>query len=252
MLIAVGASFFAGFRSVVVLILIILAFQFYFEGLFRTRLFPIMAGLTVFGLVFVSLYADKMPLAMQRSVSFLPVNVDSSVRADAVGSTEWRVEMWDVVWKEVPKYLIVGKGYAIDPIEIDMTEDASHLGLVSSSEVSMLAGDYHSGPLSVLIPFGIPGFVAFLWVVIAGFRVLHLNYRYGDEKLRRLNTALLSYYMANCVSFFFIFGGFSNQLVIFLGAVGLSVSLNGGLKRKPVLTDRRRDTAQQPYAIEVR
>ncbi len=52
--------------------------------------------------------------------------------------------------------------------------------------------------------------------------------------------------------FFFIFGGFSNQLAIFLGVVGLSVSVNGGLKRKPVLTDRRRDTAQQPYAIEVR
>jgi hypothetical protein len=68
--------------------------------------------------------------------------------------------------------------------------------------------------------------------LIAGFRVLYSNYCYGDAGLRRTNSVLLSYYLANGVSFFFIFGALSSQLYIFLGAVGLSVSLNGGVKRK--------------------
>jgi hypothetical protein len=32
----------------------------------------------------------------------------------------------------------------------------------------MYAGDYHNGPLSILIPFGLFGMIAFLWLLGAG------------------------------------------------------------------------------------
>ena len=229
----VGAGFFSGFRSSLMLGFLIFAFQFYFEGLLRTRFCLAMIALAIAGFVSLLLFANRMPMAVQRSVSFLPINVDSSVRADAIGSSEWRYEMWAIVWKDVPKYLIIGKGYGIDPTEMDLTKEAIHMGLISSFEESILAGDYHNGPLSVLVPFGIIGCVAFVWVLIAGFRVLFSNYRHGDDRLRRINSVLLSYFLANCFSFLFIFGAFSSQLFVFFGAVGLSVSLNGGVKRKP-------------------
>ena len=107
------------------------------------------------------------------------------------------------------------------------------MGMINSYEQAMLAGDYHSGPLSVIIPFGIGGVVAFLWVLIAGFRILLSNYRFGDARLRRINSVILAYYLAYCISFFLIFGAFNSQLFIFLGAAGLSISLNGGVKRAP-------------------
>ena len=47
----VGASFFAGFRSIFVLLFLIFAFQFYFEGLFRTHILPIVVGLAVCGFI---------------------------------------------------------------------------------------------------------------------------------------------------------------------------------------------------------
>jgi len=68
--------------------------------------------------------------------------------------------------------------------------------------------------------------------------------------VRRLNTVLLSYYLANCINFFLIFGALSSSLMIFLGICGFSVSLNGGVrrrtavKRKPV--PARRALAMQP------
>ena len=37
--VTIGASFFAGYRSILMLLFLIFAFQFYFEGLLRTRLF---------------------------------------------------------------------------------------------------------------------------------------------------------------------------------------------------------------------
>jgi hypothetical protein len=249
----IGASFFAGFRSILGLLFLVFAFQFCFEGLLRTRLFPIMVVLAISGFVLLLLFANRMPLSVQRAVSFLPVNMDSEILEDAKGSSEWRFQMWSIVWKDVPKYLIVGKGYSFDPTEMELTKQGIQLGTLSSFEEAMLAGDYHSGPLSVIIPFGIIGSVAFVWVLIAGFRVLYSNYRHGDARLSRINSVLLSYYLANVVSFCFIFGSFSNQLFIFLGAVGFSVSLNGGVHRKPRSVLERRDySLPQPLAIEVR
>ena len=182
----VGAAFFAGFRSVMIILLMIFAFQFYFEGLMRTHFLPIVVGLAICGVAPILLFSESMPISVQRAISFLPVNVDSEVLVDAKASSDWRFDMWAVVFQELPKYLIVGKGYAIDPDEITAAADAARMGTsISEFEGSMIAGDYHSGPLSVIIPFGIAGSVAFIWILIAGYRVLHSNYRYGDARLRR-------------------------------------------------------------------
>ena len=52
--------------------------------------------------------------------------------------------------------------------------DESQQGLAISS-------DFHNGPLSVIIPLGIWGVIAVLWLMIAGIWVTYCNYRYGDE-----------------------------------------------------------------------
>jgi hypothetical protein len=230
----ITGSCFAGYRSAFMLLILIFAFQFYFEGLLRTRLFPVMVGLAFFGFVTVLLFANKMPPSVQRTISFLPVNVNPDILANARGSTDWRLDMWAVLVKDIPKYLIIGKGYVIDPVDIDAAAEDARMGIPTDDfGGSLAAGDYHSGPLSLIISFGLLGTIGFLWVLFAGFRVLHSNFRYGDERLRRINCVLLSLFLGNAVSYFFIFGAFDSQLYIFLGAVGFCVSLNGGVKRKP-------------------
>jgi hypothetical protein len=249
------AGFLAGYRWMAALLLLIVAFQFYFEGLFRSRVFVVAAACAVVALVAMVFLGDRMPLSVQRALSFLPENVvtlNSEVREDAAGSSDWRFQMWSAVWRDVPKYLLVGKGYTFDPTEMDLTLDAIRAGILPSFEEAMLAGNYHSGPLSVIVPFGILGAVAFLWVLWAGFRVLYLNYKYGDERLRKLNTVLLSYYVAYCISFFATFGALSFQLYVFLGTIGLSVSLNRGVSPKPrTFTEEPRILARS-FAIEAR
>jgi hypothetical protein len=228
----IGATLFAGFRSAMATMFLIFVFEFYFEGLVRTHYLPIVVGLAICGFIPILFFSQAMPATVQRAISFLPVNVDSDILEDTKASSEWRYEMWAEVWKEVPKYLIVGKGYSINPGEILAVNDAIRAGAASSFEGSMIAGDYHNGPLSIVVPFGIPGVLGFLWVLVRGYRVLSWNLRFGDARLRRINSALLSYYLAYCISFFFIFGAFNGQLYIFLGICGFSVSLNGGVKRR--------------------
>jgi hypothetical protein len=163
------------------------------------------------------------------------VDVSPEVRAETAGSSQWRFEMWRVVRPEIPKYLLVGKGYAIDPTDLYLASEAVDLGVLPNYTVAITVGDYHNGPLSVLIPFGIWGALAFLWLLGAGIKVLYCNRRYGDSRLRLINDLLFGYFLTQCLFFFFIFGDLSSQLSLFLGMLGLSISLNGGVCRKPAV-----------------
>jgi hypothetical protein len=229
---AFTAGLFSGFRSQITFMGALFVVQFMVEGLWRTRLLPILALLGVLGLTPLLFFANKMPMAVQRTLAFLPINIDYNARADAKGSSEWRYEMWRVVWPEVPRYLWLGKGYAIDPVDLYLTGEASRMGILSNYEGAILAGDYHNGPLSVLMPFGIFGAIAFLWLLGAGIKVLYCNCSYGDPRLKSINSLFLAYFLTQCLFFFFVFGALSSQLSAFLGILGLSISLNAGVCRK--------------------
>ncbi len=62
---------------------------------------------------------------------------------------------------------------------------------------------------------------------------------------------LLSFYMANIVSFVFIFGAFNSQMYIFLGIVGFGVSVNGGVRRQiRLVAEPVRGSVTRAFAIE--
>ena len=227
-----AASLSGGFRTIFVLIALACAFSFYFEKLLRTRLF---VGLVVCGIVagaFLIPFAKHLPLPLQRAMTVIPgLPLDPVARFDAEQSSDWRLRMWAVLWPQVPQYLLLGKGYSINLADLELTQELIKRGLAESSQASILAGDYHNGPLSVLIPFGLPGAITFLWFLIAGLWTLHSNYRYGDERLSRINIFLLAIYLARTVLFLTIYGGFYGDIVLLCGVVGFSISLNRGIRR---------------------
>src|SRR5258708_29570167 len=108
-----------------------------------------MAGILVtgFGVAFMS----KLPLSVQRSLSFLPVEIDPQAKIDAAGTLDWRVQMWKVVIKDVPKYLIIGKGYGFSGTDYLLTQEAIKRGVFAAYEDTLVSGNYHSGLLTILI-----------------------------------------------------------------------------------------------------
>ncbi len=98
--------------------------------------------------------------------------------------------------------------------------------------MTAMVGDYHNGPLSVIIPFGIWGVIGWLWFLATATRALYLNYRNSDPQLKTINRFLFAYFVARIIFFFFIFGGFYSDLAIFTGIVGLSISLNNGIRKR--------------------
>ena len=91
----------------------------------------------------------------------------------------------------------------------------------------MYAGDYHNGPLSVLMPFGLFGMVALLWFFYRGTGLLRHYYRFGDPALARINAFLFALFLARVLSFLIVSGSIYSDMFSFTGLLGLAVSLNG-------------------------
>jgi hypothetical protein len=223
---SVGISMFAGFRSAFILFVMTFAFLFYLERLHRTWLLvPVIFVLLTGGGLLV-LVASRLPFAVQRSLAFLPIPLDPVAKMDAQGSTGWRLQMWMDVVPEIPRYLILGKGYSFNA-----NDQARARGNMESFE---LVGDYHSGPLSVILPFGIFGSIAFVWLLLAAGRVIYQNYKFGDPAFHNINIFLFAYFVVKAIFFFIIFGSLHSDLPLFLGLLGLSISLNGGVVKPGV------------------
>jgi hypothetical protein len=226
---AILAGMYGGFRSSLVLFMLTFAILFCLEGLWRTRmLLYVVAGLLVAGLGLAS-FSEDLPLSMQRAMSFLPVKVDPMAEHDAQGSTEWRIEMWKKLLPEIPQYLFKGKGYSLDPQDMYLMNESVRRGYATSADFAASVGDYHNGPLSIIIPFGLYGVVGFGWFFIAGIWVVHRNYRYGRGDLQRINTFIYAFYLAKVIFFVVIFGSMYSDMFQFVGLVGFNVALNGGV-----------------------
>jgi len=229
---AVGVSLFGGFRSIIVLLAGLFVLLFCFEGLHRSRLLPsfLLGGMLLMGLSLP--FAYRLPLSVQRCLTVIPfARVDPLVRVDAIGSTDWRLRMWSVLWHEVPKYLWVGRGCAEDASDYYLAAESLKRGFAEDFEMALVAGDYHSGPFSVVLPFGLPGVAAFGWFLWAATRVLYRNFRYGDPAFKRINSFLFAFFLAKMLYFLILFGSLHSDFVGFVGLVGMSISLNRGVAK---------------------
>jgi hypothetical protein len=225
-LLSIVTGLYCGYRAAMLLFLFTMAFQFYFEGLCRLRNLAIVAGVVIVVGAALVPNVQKLPFVIQRTLSFLPLPVNPVVKMDAEISSDWRWRMWQDLLPSVPKYALLGKGYGFDPDEQFQTM----AGINSFDEgfsSSTLAGDYHSGPLSLMISFGLAGFCGFVWFVLASLKYMYRAMRNGDPELRPLNTLLLAFFAARVAQYCLVYGMFPIDIAALAGLVGFSVSLNG-------------------------
>jgi hypothetical protein len=230
----IGASAFSGYRSTPVIIGLTLVALFFAERLYRTSLLPKIAAAGVLSMVLLMAFATSLPFSVQRSLSFLPgIRVDPNVRAESRGSIEWRQQMWRALLPDLPKYFWLGKGYSLNLTDQYLAFEAQRRYRVPNYYTALQAGNYHNGPLSVYVPLGSLGLLAFVALLWVSIRALYLNSRYGAEELRTINRLLFAAFVGRSIFFIFGFGAIAVELYIFTGIVGLSVALNRGICRKP-------------------
>src|SRR5215469_13478 len=208
--------FFGGFRSALISVGATVIIQFFLEGLHRTKLMPFVIVFSLACIVAAVPLASRLPFTFQRTLAILPeswIELSPDARLSAQATTDWRIEMWKGLLPTIPKYLLVGKGYAITMDDFQfMGNDSAFRSADAGQSALALSGDYHNGPLSVIIPFGIWGAIGFLWFTAASIWVVYRNYRYGDPELAIINSFLFTSYIVALLSFYFVAGGFSSGM----------------------------------------
>jgi hypothetical protein len=239
LILAVAYGQFGGFRSLIMIFALIFMIQFFLEGLHRTKLLGFFLSIGILGALALIPLSDHLPYTFQRAISFLPYKVSTAAKLDAQATLTWRIDMWSALLPQIPRYLLLGKGYNINPLDYEfvMGPEASIHNTFAQNDPLALAEEFHNGPISVLIPFGIWGAIVFLWFVTVALWALYRNYRYGDPPLRITNSFLLAAFAAHVIMFMIIGGDLSAEMMAFTGVLGLSVAFNGGVRR-PVRTIR--------------
>jgi hypothetical protein len=199
-----AAALFSGFRSVLVFPLLLFGTQFIFERLYKTKYMLVLMVTTAILAGGICVSANRLPLSIQRCLTIFPLDLDASAIEDAHGSNQWRLEMWRSLLPDIPKYFWLGKGFSIDPKDLYFAQEGTRMGVNASFEGSIVAGDYHNGPLTLIIPFGIWGMLAFTWFVIASFKVLWANHKHSEPEMQNINTFLLAHFTAKLIFFSFV------------------------------------------------
>ena len=249
---SIALIFLGGFRSALVLTGITIMIQFFLEGLHRTKLLPVFVLIGLASMAAVIPLASKLPYTFQRTLAFLPkaiIHLSPDARLEAQGSINWRLDMWSALLPQIPKHLLLGKGYAITMEDFQlMGQDSAFQNVTDASQQALaLSGDYHNGPLSVILPFGIWGVFAFTWFLWAGLRIMYLNYRYSSPELKTINTFLFTIFTVASLDFVFLFGGLADGMGQFTGLLGLSIAINRGVCRAPA-----RPPQNVPFNIRLR
>ena len=214
-LVAIAAT---GFRSLLVGVIMTLGIYLFFKSKNRI-LFLIssfIAGLMMWGTIVA--VSPAMPNNMQRAISFVPgATVDQKTALDATHSIDWRLEIWEYALARASDYLIIGRGGTFD-----VMETVGQLGIADPYGTpwqAFLTHTYHSGPIEMLLDYGIPGLLA-----VFSLHVLIFKRLWGYSiKLAPIDTASSRYASYLCasqlwlaVSFYIAFGymvGFANWLV---------------------------------------
>lgn len=223
-----------GYRSILIMCFLIFVIHFYLEKLHRTRLILVSGVVGVLLIAALFAFSTKLPLSVQRSLSVIPMlELSPLAKYDAHVTLEWRVQMWQLLLPEIPTYFWIGKGWSMNPTELYLLMEAAKRGLASGMDLTMASGSYHNGPLTLMLHLGIFGVIAFVWFIVAALRALYKNFRYGSQELRMFNTFLLAFFVMRLFYFLAFYGHFAEDLFIFTGIMGLSVSLNGGISKVP-------------------
>jgi hypothetical protein len=258
LMITLGLTFIGGFRSALLEYTAVFIMMFFWEGLHRTPMMLVLILLAALGGTALVPLANKLPYTFQRALAFLPLDLDAQAKQSADASTEWRLAMWTALLPEIPPHLLLGKGLAFSADEYDemmtgnlmLTKETAEMD--ASQNPLALAGDYHNGMLSLILPFGIWGVLAILWFFWAGLWVLYHNAKFGPPELQTVNAFLMMLFLWEVLNYVSCLGGMqiASELPNFVGSLGLSIALNNGVCRpeQPVQETRPPVLAFRPLA----
>jgi hypothetical protein len=151
-------------------------------------------------------YADRLPVAFQRSVSFLPgVRIDSEAKYDAAGTVMARKLLFHVGLTMIPEYFWVGRGFARYMDEYSLSWDPTTVTFHVNQ------GKFYNGFIGLMFNTGVFGTLFMLTFMLAGSKmawgILRYLRTYGcADNFARFCCIVAGLWLANVLAFLFLHG----------------------------------------------
>ena len=206
---------------------------------------PRLAGflfLITAGLVLSYPFLEHMPSSIQRTLSWLPgAKVPIDIKIEAMNSVTTRTRVWEMAWAEVPHYLWIGKGFTINPADLQSVTVRQDWVLSA-----FLGHNYHSGPLTLLLDTGVFGFITGAGFMITSCLSAYRRLRHveKDPFLKRCYVFLLAQYIYAVPAYFLIFGDVRESFVTMF----IRYALMGVIINSSVAQDARTKASKAPVA----
>jgi hypothetical protein len=195
------------------------------------------------GLSFIAMtYAisDRLPLAAQRAVSFLPaISIHPQAKVDADGTIEVRRMLRKVGMELAPDYFWVGRGFGLAPVDYSWQWDPTTI----TGHVSQ--GRFYNGFVGLMVNTGAFGTFFMLMFLTAGtilaWRILNYIRRFGcEDTFLRLCTVVASLWIANCFAFLFLHGDSEYAMKTFSLQAGMLIACQEQLRARERAAAERR------------
>lgn len=202
----VGVGLLSGHRLFVISVAVPLVVCAYAQRFFRARQAIVASVLVGLALMLTYAFADRMPKALQRSVSFLPgIEIDQQAASDAA-STAWvRRTLLRVGWNLIPDYFWVGRGFA------RFLDDYSHRWDTTTISFHINQGKFYNGFIGLMVNTGITGTIGMLLLLYGGTRlawrvVQHLRAFGCEDNFSRVSILVASSWLTSAFLFMFLHG----------------------------------------------
>ncbi len=185
------AIMFSGYRSYLVAYLIVTFVSAFF--LYRKRslliTFALSSSVALY-LVFL-IIIDYVSFAIQRALSFIPgLKVEGIALENALDTTTWRIEIWELALQDFWKYALIGRGLAW---EISGWTNLFHGNWYQTPTFFYANHNYHSGPVTVLIDYGLPGTI--LWLGLQTIAIKDLGKSFKLAVKNSSKSMICSFYV---------------------------------------------------------
>jgi hypothetical protein len=238
----------SGFRSRLFYVFVMMALWsvYYSRRRMQTIFWWAVAGVLVWFVTF--LFIDQFPFGMQRALSAIPFLPKSSEMTQDT-SLDWRVQVWKLCQQHLQEFLLIGRGRSPDISEFAYLQES----IYATPDFFYHMHGYHNGFYSLIIDYGMLGFVFAAGLMIAGCKEA-----WAGLVLAKDRSDLISrFYVFNvlgmiyiCVIFFAIYGDVEMTLMwILLYMATLRVLRNTLKARINESTPREKNDFREESAV---
>jgi len=152
----------SGYRNMLIIPAITFGFLTLFQRFWTAVRFvgALAISTAVVGALYIT--APKLPLSVQRSVSFLPgIDIAQAAKIDAATTNIDRLEVMKMAFDDIPRYWLTGRGFGMDRLD-QVPIDSS----TTSAVLLYDQGMFYNGLFGSVLKTGIPGLIcmlAFSW-----------------------------------------------------------------------------------------